>query len=681
MPPERPRAPGPSGAAAQAAIAWAALAAAHVVLSGTAPRGVLRDPLLSPGARLALLALELVAQALAVALLGALLWLPGRLRPRLAAAGGGLLGAVLLLGLAASWASFWFSGRFLDGEGAAFCAANFGPLCRLAARMHPAATYAGPPLLAAAAAGTAVALPRLAARLPGTVRKAVAGGGITLVAAAGLAALAGGRDYRAAREKVTDPDTGVVYSPAELFRRRRDQAAGPLIHLLAAPTGRRGDAEGRGLPEVPPPALVRRPILPMERYLAGVDEGRARPWNVVVILVDSLRADHLIAGGCPRDVMPAVNALARASRVFTDCVTQATHTDYAVPPVFCSHYPLRVRDAWRHPQLPTFPRLMIYDLLKRRGYRTALFSSQNENWGQMAGFLRTEGLDRYVFPGAEGGAGFADMIDDRITVSGALSWLEEARGTPFFLALNLQSAHVPYAIPADFPRRFGPRAVDFTLGAGHFPRERAGTVRDLYADALAYADAQVGRLLARLEGPDLRERTVVVVTGDHGESFYEHGAAAHANGLFEEVVRVPLLMRAPGLEPGTDARPAQLLDVAPTLCGLLGLPPHPSFQGLDLLGSSFPPERSRFVVSDTPWSFQAAVIRSGFKLIHDPEAGRCALYDLRRDPGERTDVSSVRPEVAADLAARLAAWRRAQREYYGNPLRHGLEYPPVLAEP
>jgi arylsulfatase A-like enzyme len=141
---------------------------------------------------------------------------------------------------------------------------------------------------------------------------------------------------------------------------------------------------------------------------------------------------------------------------------------------------------------------------------------------------------------------------------------------------------------------------------------------------------------------------------------------------------VPLLMRAPGLEPGRDLRPAQLIDVAPGVFHLLGLPIHPSFQGENPFAPDPRPDRVRYVVCDTPWKTHIAVYRSGFKLIRDGDLGASILYDLGRDPGEKTDATTAHPDVARDLRLRLAAWRTAQLDYYDNALRQSCEYPPVL---
>jgi len=406
------------------------------------------------------------------------------------------------------------------------------------------------------------------------------------------------------------------------------------------------------------------------------------------VLVDSLRADQLRATGGAREVMPAVEALAREGTAFTDCVTPAAHTDYAAPAVFSSHYPLRSRDVYRYPKVIPYPRVMIYDVLKALGWRTALYSSQNEEWGQMLNYLQTGALDVCFHSKTLGVSeaqtqdrpAFAGSLDDAVTVSESLKWIDRGSGAPFFLYLNLQNSHLPYEVPDDFPRRFGPAKLDFKISIGWYPEEKTSVVKDVYADSLAYVDLQLQRLFEHLRMTGQWDRTLVVVTGDHGDAFYEHGTSAHANGVYDEAIRVPLVIRAPGMDGKRDGRPSGLLDIAPGVFHLLGLPPHPSFQGEDPFVPAFRGDRTRFVMSDTPWKTQLGVIRSGFKLIRDGETGGSLLYDLATDPGEKKDLTESQPEQARALMRRLSAWRRAQLEYYDNALRQSREYPPVLEE-
>jgi len=127
-------------------------------------------------------------------------------------------------------------------------------------------------------------------------------------------------------------------------------------------------------------------------------------------------------------------------------------------------------------------------------------------------------------------------------------------------------------------------------------------------------------------------------------------------------------------------RLAQHVDVPPTVLGLLGLPPHPCFQGLDLLDPAFPRERSVYLVAQSPLAHQYAIVRSSFKLIYDAWARRSALFDLSRDPGEHRDASGQMPEVRRALADRLDTWRRAQIDYYESLDEQSRTYPPVLDE-
>lgn len=640
------------------AAAWAGLGALHAALSAAVPRSALRDPLLPLWAKAALLATELVLLGALVALLA---WPLARVHRVLR----GIAVAGVLGWLGTSWTLFAWSGQFLDDRGLAFLALDPGAQFAYARDMHALELVGLPGLVLLAAWVSCEVLPR---RVEGFRRPAIAAAGLLALSAAGVAAAE--LAHRGAEEGITESETGVTHTTRDLYRVRRERCAGPLTSLVA-----RLFPDRDGLGEAAELPVLRRPIEPLEAWTARVDPSRAKSWNVVLVLVDSLRADHL---GGPRRVLPALEELAKGGRVFTDCLSQASHTDYAVPPVFSSHYPLRAREPRRHPDVPAWPRVLIHDLLKALGRRTAIYSSQNEEWGRMDRYLRTPGLDRYVHAKTRGGSAAVAQVDDAVTVSDALDWI--GSGEPFFLALNLHNAHVPYAVPEGFKRPFGPDRIDFRLTAGGYPAERAGVVRDLYADSLAYVDGQLARLFGALKERGLWERTLIVVTADHGEAFLEHGSAAHANGVYDEVMRVPLVVRAPGLEPGRESRPAQLVDVAPTLLGLLGLPPHPSFQGLDLLAAEFPRERSRWLLCDSPWNTHLALVRSGHKLIHDGRLGRCVLYDLGADPGEKRDVLAERPELARELRGRLAAFRRGQVGYYGDVLRQGREYPPILVE-
>ena len=305
-------------------------------------------------------------------------------------------------------------------------------------------------------------------------------------------------------------------------------------------------------------------------------------------------------------------------------------------------------------------------------FQPATFMASQEGQKEGSGFERAKARP------LEGGC-----LDDRFTVREGLAWATAEPARPFFLYLNLQISHFPYTLPEDARHRFGPEKVDFPMSYAYYPPEKAEAVQGLYDDALSYVDEQLGKLFAGLKAQGRWDDTVVVVTGDHGEAFGEHGLLCHANGLYEEAVRVPLLIKAAQGAPGGAARfvdvPNQLIDVPPTVHHLLGLPSHPDYQGVDLLGP-VPAGRDLFLVVHSPIGHQYGLVQGSDKLILDKDTDQTLLFDLAADPGERHNLATSQPGRAQALRARLDSWRAAQLSYYGDPLQQSLSYPPVLAE-
>jgi arylsulfatase A-like enzyme len=481
-----------------------------------------------------------------------------------------------------------------------------------------------------------------------------------------------------------------------LYTRNQENRSGPLSYVVAD-LAKYFSKTTENLSLDSSFQIAQRPVMPLDKYKSLANSKQHKGWNVVILTVESLRADQLRAYGGNRDVMPAVETLANDARVFLNTYTQSSHTNYATITPLSSHYPLRSATAYTYPKNPTYPRVLIYDVLKAMGYRTAIFSSSNENWGGMVNYLDTGSLDRFIHAAnskkptylMHGDAGFAiwaretkhaGSLDDRSTVDEAIQWIDGLDNEAFFIAMNFQNSHLPYPVPPDFPRHFGPAKLDFTIRFAHFPRDKVQVVKDVYANSLAYVDSQIARLFQYIKKKNMWDNTLVVVTGDHGQAFYEHGFASHASAIFNEVMRVPLIIRAPGLEPGLEARLAQHIDIAPSILGLLGLPIHPSFQGIDLFHTNLDPKRSVYMVTQTPDAYQYGIVRSGFKLIYDERQREHLLFNLASDPGENTDLAATQPELVKELSNRLNAWRKLQIDYYSDPALQKREYPPILKD-
>lgn len=441
---------------------------------------------------------------------------------------------------------------------------------------------------------------------------------------------------------------------------------------------------------------TRRRVITMADYAALGDRTSQRNWNVVFVVVESMRADALVTIGGRRVVMPAVESLAREGTVYTDATTQATQSDYSTTSTLASQYPLRTPRYRTFPEEIPYPRVLLWDVLHARGWRTGVFSSQNELWAGMYSFLNTGGVDHFLHADTFDGEthaqpedfGFwswmkaakerAGKIDDADTITEAISWVDSLPpGAPFLAYLNLQASHTPYARPRSFPPRFGSGAVSFSIRFGGYPADSAPAVRDMYDNSLAYVDAQLARLFGRLKASGRWDSTVIVVASDHGEAFFEHGFAAHGNKLYREVTHIPLIVRVPGRAPSRDSLPAAGIDIVPTVVGLLHLPSHPSFQGVDLGEAAVRAHRPVFSLSQTALADEVAVELDGWCLHDDLRHAQQHLFDLRRDPLEKVDVADaniVRRNAMADI---VAQWWNAQIGYYSTLRARPRFYPPV----
>jgi arylsulfatase A-like enzyme len=527
-------------------------------------------------------------------------------------------------------------------------------------------------------------------RMPGGFRPAIRTGGFLVLAACGVGAIRGGSHFSRSPREVYEMATGVSYRTDRLWRNLHMGNAGPLSGLLLSllPSGRNDRAMA------PPDPRVTVETVPRQPGELAVEGPPAHRWNVLIVEVESMRADVLTAWGGPLRVMPTVEAIAAGSHRYLDTYSTASQTDLAALAPLSGQYPLRDVTLRAYPQRIPYPKVLIYDVLAPEGWRSAVFSSQNEEWWGMVNFLRSRSLDTLLHAGNYTGAtyiprndlGFSRFvrnakrsgkIDDRETVTEALKWLGTSRNTPFFLYLNLQTSHLPYSVPPDVPRRFGKGTPSFPILFGRYPVDSAEVVHDEYRNALAYVDDQIARVRAALMADGRWDSTIVVITGDHGQAFFEHPqVAGHANGVFQELVKVPLLIRAPGLTPGDDRRPASHVDVAPTIAALLGLPDQPAWQGHTLTGMPLPEDRPRFFMVQSPLAHRIGVVSGRWKMVRDIREVTTKLTDVVADPLGTVDLAPAYPDTARRLLGLLDTWRTVQLIYYGSTVTPAVQFPP-----
>ena len=394
-------------------------------------------------------------------------------------------------------------------------------------------------------------------------------------------------------------------------------------------------------------------------------EASGRPRSLLLVTLDTVRADHLGAYGYPSAETPALDRLAKqglrfdhaGSAVPLTLPSHATILSGLTPP----HHGLRNNAAGRFPA----DRETLATRLSAAGYATGAFVGSfvlDHRFGLGRGFdLYDDEIERD--PAASDSSGLEAERPGSVVVDRALSWLEKAAddkaGRPFFAWVHLYDAHAPYTPPEPYRTRHKDA---------------------LYDGEIASVDAQVGRLLEFLEEKKLAATTLVAVAADHGESLGEHGELTHGVLLYEPTMRVPLLLRAPGALPAGKAieTPVGLADLAPTLLGLLDVKSNgdkspAATDGRDLsavlrLGAE-PALSDLYAETEYPrifgWSGLYSLRRGKLKYIAAP---RAELYDLSRDPGEAANLLEAHAR-RSDLDVRLTRLQENARTPEAAPGR------------
>ena len=377
---------------------------------------------------------------------------------------------------------------------------------------------------------------------------------------------------------------------------------------------------------------------------------RAEARNLVLITIDTLRADRLGCYGNRSVETPNLDRISREGAMATQASVHVPLTRPSHVSLFTGLLPAEhgIRDNVSPSLRPDVPTLA--DVLHASGFRSGAFVSSivlSRQSGLGRGF--DEYSDRFEADGDD--ARFLNTIQKRgdVPTAEAVAWLEAQKGNRFFAWLHLYDPHEPYEPPEPYRARYADR---------------------LYDGEVAWSDELVGRVDAALERLGRRADTLLVVTSDHGEGLEEHGEAVHGFFVYETTLRVPLLFHGPGVTPGTRIlATARSIDLLPTLLDLLGVRaaagqqlPGRSLAAV-LAGGPQPAETATYAESLTPrlhygWSDLRALREGRWKYILAP---RPELYDVRDDPGETRNLAGAQPSRAEGLRAQLAGIVKDER--------------------
>ncbi|MDB4996126.1 MAG: Choline-sulfatase [Myxococcaceae bacterium] len=386
---------------------------------------------------------------------------------------------------------------------------------------------------------------------------------------------------------------------------------------------------------------------------------RALDWSgrdVVLLSIDALRADHVGAYGYRRGTTPNIDALAARGVVFESAYCPTPHTSYSVTSMMTGKYmrPLLAlglgedSDTWAA-------------LLRRYDYRTAAFYPPAVFFIDATRFTDFDrrGLD-FEYRKVE----FAPAALRASQVASYLGTLPVDR--PLFLWVHLFEPHEPYEMHAEHP----------------YGRGGESSAMDAYDSEIAAADEGVGAILAKLATRS--RKATVIVTADHGEEFGEHGGRYHGTTVYEEQVRVPLVIAGPGIPAHRVTSPVQTIDLLPTTLSALGIPRPARIRGRDL-GPRIADAQPKPGAVDDSVAFAETddytlVAKKELRLVCARKAGACALYDAKTDPGEKSDLSPTHAREVAELrqltvqiAAEHGRFERGKAQDWPEALRRGMQ--------
>lgn len=404
--------------------------------------------------------------------------------------------------------------------------------------------------------------------------------------------------------------------------------------------------------------------------------------NILFIILDAARADHFSYYGYKKDTTPCMDSIARKGAVFLNHFSNATNTPPAIPRIFFSRYfsipvfhaggwPWKIRQVEPEHIFKKFDdeQVLLTDILSRHGYRTALFHNH-------AQFTK----DTYLVQKFDESFYFERSYErpaDEDTISAVVSWLKKNKKQKFFIYCHIMSPHRPYPPKeedAEFLEGENPSVIKnirealagniVDAATNSWNQEELRILRGLYDGNLKYTDKWIGILYDGLKRLNLVNKTLIIITSDHGENLGEHGMLVHGGPPWDSVIHVPLIMVYPPLiPPGKKVNGlTESIDIMPTILDIskIDLPKGKTTDGISLLGAIQNPEAAKEAV------FTNKSIRTAeYKYI----PSKNLLYDLRKDPSEKRNIAQLKPLIRERLKDRFNKAMKPYKERYEESKR------------
>jgi arylsulfatase A-like enzyme len=379
--------------------------------------------------------------------------------------------------------------------------------------------------------------------------------------------------------------------------------------------------------------------------------------NIIIVVVDCLRYDHISHNGYERKTTPFLDGIEKDSIVFDNAYSHCSWTKPSIAALFTSKLPLHHTALFKYDVLPK-SELVMAEILRNSGYATAFLNDGNFVISDK--FQFQQGFDYYVDTEMNGAKGLTDIFIDKLP-----GWKESG---PFFTYVHYMDAHTPYT-PNSMSERFVDKSkehilevgrmrtpyVDMLAGYDWIPEYERGHVVDVYDGQLSFVDKSISRIMRALDEQGIIDNTIVMITADHGEEFWDHGGSGHGQVLYQELIHVPLIITGGGVKARHIERRVRLIDMLPTLLALADIDsPDRKFAGINVLSdeeNAPNDDLPLFAISTLYGNMKYCFIDGENKLIygvrgskiHKPlsselEPERFELYNLSDDPGETKNL-------------------------------------------
>lgn len=399
----------------------------------------------------------------------------------------------------------------------------------------------------------------------------------------------------------------------------------------------------------------------------------ASNYNLVLITIDTLRADHLGCYGYPRKTSPTIDALAGEGTLFTNTIAQRGLTWPSLTSIMTSLYPVEheVRDNGM--QL-NGSKIGLAQILKSKGYTCAAFLT-NAYQATWRGFDCKKGSD------------------DREVTGQAIGWLKSHHGKKLFLWVHYLAPHKPYAPPMPYKNLFDPdykgnmdgsdkQLNEITIKKIALSKEDLNHIISLYDGEIAFVDDQVAQVIDTIRKLKIKNKTLIVISADHGEDLYQHNLYFyHAASIYESSLRIPLIFSLPGVIPSNIKinKLVESIDIAPTILEILGISSPGSFQGTSLtplfknrdifLGDAYSEWKDKILSVRTsnywyiynPTDYHPTCIDGGDYNTYVIEQEE--LYDIKNDPVESSNIAKIKPGIVQILRNKILDWKKKHSWY------------------